>query len=536
LDTLDYHQLSKHHLQRYAPGPGHLDWANQPDPFRTYDGAPRTQLPLLADRLATPYGDLRAGRLPPPAAFDLDSVAVLFELALGLSAWKQVGSSRWALRCNPSSGNLHPSEGYLLAPALPGLAAGVHHYVSRDHCLEHRAGISDPRWNDAFAGGGILVGVTSIFWREAWKYGLRAFRYCQHDVGHAIAAIAYAAAALGWRARRLAAIGDDALAALLGVDRNEDFAAAEREAPDCLIWIGADAVVPDPAPLLEYAATALWQGRANRLSPDHRDWPDIDRVHAACHKPDTSESVPGRPALLPPPAAAAHNFPAARIIRQRRSAMAFDGKTEIGAEAFFALLDATLPRSEAPPWNAWNEPAAVHLALFVHRVNGLEPGLYLLLRDAADRDELRAALRDDWLWRKVGPEHLPLYLLLPHDLREAARTISCHQDIAADSCFSLGMLARMSDIKREPWRYRLRYWECGMIGQTLYLEAEAAGVRGTGIGCFFDDEMHRLLGLRDRNWQSLYHFTVGGAVDDPRLTTLPPYAGPRHVEDARNGG
>jgi len=58
----------------------------------------------------------------------------------------------------------------------------------------------------------------------------------------------------------------------------------------------------------------------------------------------------------------------------------------------------------------------------------------------------------------------------------------------------------------------------------LYLEAEAAGIRGTGIGCFFDDAMHDVLGLRDRRWQSLYHFTVGGPVSDPRLQTLPPYA------------
>jgi hypothetical protein len=65
-----------------------------------------------------------------------------------------------------------------------------------------------------------------------------------------------------------------------------------------------------------------------------------------------------------------------------------------------------------------------------------------------------------------------------------------------------------------------------MIGQTLYLEAEAAGIRGTGIGCYFDDEMHDLLGPSDRSWQSLYHFTVGGPVEDTRLTTLPPY-GPR---------
>ena len=35
--------------------------------------------------------------------------------------------------------------------------------------------------------------------------------------------------------------------------------------------------------------------------------------------------------------------------------------------------------------------------------------------------------------------------------------------------------------------YRRLFWECGLIGQVLYLEAEAAGVRGTGIGCFYDD-------------------------------------------------
>ena len=57
----------------------------------------------------------------------------------------------------------------------------------------------------------------------------------------------------------------------------------------------------------------------------------------------------------------------------------------------------------------------------------------------------------------------------------------------------------------------------------LYLEAEAAGLRGTGIGCFFDDEVHRVLGLEDKSWQSLYHFTVGGAVDDERLRSAEPY-------------
>ena len=75
----------------------------------------------------------------------------------------------------------------------------------------------------------------------------------------------------------------------------------------------------------------------------------------------------------------------------------------------------------------------------------------------------------------------------------------------------------------ETRRSRGLFWEAGLLGQVLYLEAEAAGVRATGIGCFFDDPVHRVFGLEDFAFQSLYHFAVGGAVDDPRLTTLAPY-------------
>ncbi|MGB4946432.1 MAG: nitroreductase, partial [Candidatus Competibacter denitrificans] len=118
--VIAYHQASKHHLERYAPGPGGLDWANQPDPFRHFAGAPQIKLPLRADSLPTPFEAVRRGERPAPFALERDSLAILFELSLGLSAWKQHGGSRWALRCNPSSGNLHPTEGYLICPTLPG--------------------------------------------------------------------------------------------------------------------------------------------------------------------------------------------------------------------------------------------------------------------------------------------------------------------------------------------------------------------------------------------------------------------------------
>jgi Nitroreductase family len=87
------------------------------------------------------------------------------------------------------------------------------------------------------------------------------------------------------------------------------------------------------------------------------------------------------------------------------------------------------------------------------------------------------------------------------------------------------MLAEFEASLRDdgPWCYPRLFWETGLLGQLLYLEAEAAGLRGCGIGCFFDDVMHELLGIGDASWQSLYHFTWGGPQDDLRLRTLAPY-------------
>jgi hypothetical protein len=71
--------------------------------------------------------------------------------------------------------------------------------------------------------------------------------------------------------------------------------------------------------------------------------------------------------------------------------------------------------------------------------------------------------------------------------------------------------------------YRNLFWETGVIGQVLYLEAAAASARSTGIGCFFDDPVHEILGLNGNQFQSLYHFTVGMPVEDDRLQSWPAY-------------
>jgi nitroreductase len=216
---------------------------------------------------------------------------------------------------------------------------------------------------------------------------------------------------------------------------------------------------------------------------------------------------------------------AATLIRQRRSAQRFDTKFTQDAASFYRMLDALLPRAAAP-WDVWHEAVHIHPLLFVHRVAGLEPGIYALPRSHAAQLQMQTAMRRDFLWSKPAdcPEHLPLFLLAETNLSKAAKIMNCHQAIAGDSTFTLAMLAEFdTPLKDAPWNYRQLYWEAGLLGQVLYLEAEAASLRGTGIGCFFDDVCHELLGLQDTAFQSLYHFTVGYPLTDERIVNLPPY-------------
>lgn len=180
------------------------------------------------------------------------------------------------------------------------------------------------------------------------------------------------------------------------------------------------------------------------------------------------------------------------------------------------------------PWDALPGEPRVHLVCFVHRVEGLNPGLYLLPRSAAGMEALRACLRPEFKF--VAPPgtdpNLALLLLAEGRVDALAARLCCEQAIAADGCFAVALLADFEGALAAdgPPAYRHVHVEAGLVGHQLYLEAEALGQRGTGIGCFFDDPTHSALGLADGRFQSLYHFTMGLPVEDQRLTVEPAYA------------
>lgn len=518
-DIRAYHRRTKHAPTRYALGPAFLAWEDQPDPFRSFEDAPRFALPLGYERETPIFSQLGNTPADPLSA---QSLGLFLELALGLSAWKQAGDTTWSLRNNPSSGNLHPTEGWIVLPPVDGLAAApsVYHYSPFHHALEQRCRLQAlPNWPH----GAFLMGVSSVHWREEWKYGERAFRYCQHDVGHALGALAYGAACLGWAIRALPHPSDDQVAALLGLDRDDASHRYEEEHPDLLVIVSPNGVSELALPVLD---GAQWSGRANVLSGDHDAWPAVRAATRFCLKPETPPITAQPPAPQTAPLAApTHDRPAAEVIRSRRSAMRMDGRTGLSRAAFLRMMEAAMP-TQALPFQALPWGPRLSLFMFVHRVEGLKPGLYALIRQPDALARLQAACDPEFLWHDIEPG-LPLMLLQEGPYDKVATKLSCVQTIAGQGAFSLGMVADFAKTLAEDgdWAYRRLHWEAGMIGQALYLEAVVAGLSATGIGCFFDDSVHAALGIDGDalEWQSLYHFTIGGAVEDSRLATLPAY-------------
>ncbi len=430
----NYHDATKHTPESLRRSRHFLDWANMPDPFRHYAGAPLVDLP--AD--------------PTPSEDWLDFLSSLLFYSASISATKKtVSGDRYALRVNPSSGNLHPTEFHLACPN------GLYHYRVSSHMLEQRA------TGDY---GALHFLLTTIAWREAWKYQSRAYRYCLHDIGHAWQSLAMAARDIGCETQAEGNFDDDQVARLFGL--------ADDEWPMLLVEIRG-------APAFPSAGNREWfGGMPNQLSSEVIRYPLIEAMHAA-----TKKLVGWEAGTLAPQASGVANYK--EIARRRRSALDFRGGDEtIGYEQLLTLLGFA------------SEPY-IQLYLYVHRVRDLAPGLYRYWADEAR-----------------------LELLKSGDQRVIAAGLSLGQDLAGNSCVTFSMVG---DLERAAEShgdrgYRYVHFQAGAIGQRFYLAAESLGFQSTGIGAFFDDSVHDYLGIaRDSGRQVVYHFACGYAVPDARL-------------------
>jgi hypothetical protein len=420
---------------------------------------------------------------------------------------------------------LESTEGYVLVPRMEGIATqpGLFHYNAVEHELEQRAELPEQDWGrleSTCPGLLFVVGLSSIHRQETWKYGERGFRTAQQEVGHTLARLRLAAAALGWKLSLLPARGDAAMSALLGLDRDADYERAERETPNLVVAVSAGLSAPEQGALdgLSKALCRLqaqsWVGHANALnSTAGVAWPVLDevtRATAGVAPVDAGEDFSHSPA--PADLYTASSKTGSASVEQARPAD--KDERSVSAETFFHLLARLVPTRDRKsiPWDAIAWKPRIHIGLIVHRVRGVSPGLYALCRDPDQTERLRGALRSDALWHRErkSPAGLDLFLLREGDHRNLAATIRGDETALVDSAVTVVMIADYMDalVSYGAQFYRNLLWEAGMVGQVLRLEAARYRLLAIGSDGYRDDRVHDAFGMHDREWQSLYHFEI----------------------------
>jgi SagB-type dehydrogenase family enzyme len=336
----------------------------------------------------------------------------------------------------------------------------------------------------------IVFVLTSIVWREAWKYGERAYRYCLHDIGHAWQALALSARAIGCDSFAFGHFQDDEVAQLCRPNLDEW--------PMLMVSLHGKSI---PVREADTGKTVWFGGQANQLSQETIAHPLIDGIHFATKRSSSGSSgtSTAEPAptgsgeiKLPSPASSTRGF--GEVARTRRSALDFlGGKQSMSFAQLSAILAVT-----ARPWPAdFASTSFIQLILYAHRVEGLQPGIYRFWPERAELEQI-----------KIG------------DQRVAAAGLSLGQNLAGNACVTFSMIGDLDRSARTygDRGYRYVHFEAGAIGHRLYLAAEALGLGATGIGAFYDDEVHRHLNLAPNQGQVVYHFAIGYPVPDPRVS------------------
>ena len=376
-----------------------------------------------------------------------------------------------------------------------------------------------------------------------------------------MAALAISAALLGWEVSPVDEVSASTLAALLGFDRDDADHHGERERAEVLLRVTTDPSKGkhvDDSKLFAELPPFRYYNEANKVSRSHHAWPNIDRVAAATEYEAPRHAHPNAVHVLPgidSGVRVSGEHTAAEVIRSRRTAVAFERTAELGFQAFIDMMKKLLPPAEAvttAPWGAMGRgfgggaAEAPFLGIFLHRVEDMPPGQYVLVRSGSV-SSLRERMKSRFVWSRVVAD-LDLFLLKKWDAQASAQQVSCDQGIAQDSFFTIGCFGDIADLARngdekgvDAHRYRRKHWECGMIVHMLYLHATAKGFGTTGIGCFNDEPMRKLWmkkmflgessseshpegGGNDADYAPLYHVAVGAPVVDNRIKTLKPYS------------
>jgi len=364
---------------------------------------------------------------------------------------------------------------------VKGVDNGLYHFAIQNHSLDplRKGDVPGMVQGDE---SHLTFFLTAIFFRSAWKYRARAYRYHLLDTGHVAENLFLALKALELPFRISYDFEDIAANRLLGLDDQKEVALAIIDVPGGK-WISENYKGPIPTlpePMLQ----------ASRVSAKEIDYPAVREMHQAgmpvvsskagtemIHELGLSPRI-WTPIETPSSWPESTDYPDA--VFRRRSRRNFVKKA-MSKESMNALLDGVC-RSDGFP-----DDQGVAVGFLAGQVEDMTPGFYLL-----DRKRMSYALVS-------SPE-----------LMARSSSICLDQEWLANTGVHFLFLANLDVLEKQwgPRGYRYAMLTAGRLGERLYVAAEAMGLGCCGIGALYDGEAMEMLGL-NQNSRLLYLVAVG---------------------------
>ena len=495
----EYHTVTGYDRFRMK---GHgLDWAQQPDPYKTYGNIDQIPLSEVSELPKISLWDLNEEKLPetPRERFDLNRLSRILLIGYGFTAKARQPGHEFFYRSAASAGALYPIEIYLAAFDVDELDPGLYHYDIRSRALTLlRKGLfrefsASAIENMASKGTSACFFITGIFFRTAWKYRERAMRYVLLDAGHVLENLRLSLKAEGLPHSIHYDFDDPLLNRFLGLDEKRE---------TCLAGLPvygngkSSGMVEDAFPMesLPHEIQA-----ASRVSSKEIFYEEIDSICRAGKKiPDGMkadsnmmhevglESSEWVPMIQSEPIENESDF--AEAVFHRRSKRNYIDES-LSSARFWRLLDFVGGAAGigSPLTRLYGRCLATGFC--AENIKGLDSGLYML----NETDKKIGRVRQGQFLRKMA-------------------TACLDQEWLKNASLHFLFMTNLDELDKTwgPRGYRYAMMLAGRIGQAIYLGATALGLGSCGIGALYDGEAREVIGLNDDS--ALLYLVAAGPV------------------------
>ena len=464
----------------------YINLRNKPSLFKTYSQLPVVPLPTVFPAVDTPTLQALAGTVSltdgrasaTSGAFDVTAVTRLLFHTAGLVRQAMLPSAGLVqYRAAASAGALYPIDVYLVCQDIPGLDAGVYHFAPETFALrplrkgDYRAELVEAAGQDQnFATAPGTLVFTANFWRSAWKYRARGYRYCFWDCGTMLANLLALCSALDLPAGLVTGFVDKRVDTLLRIQ-------GEEESSICLVPVGTGGQTPSELDMVEPAP----------LTPDRRitaadpiDYPETSSLHQASCLTDEAEVIAWRTfqpegaddegstiEAEPSPASLAgipQSTSLGEVIRKRGSTRRFS-RDPISRTQLDAIVRSAAHSVPADLHDSGG--SLIDVYAIVNNVEGMPSGSYFFSPQSGELETLREG-----------------------NFREEAGHLCFEQALGADASVITFFMADLEKILERYGNrgYRAAQLEAGICGGKVYLSAHSLGLGATGM-TFYDDDV-----------------------------------------------